>query len=209
MRVFVLTTGRSGSTTFQRACSHISNFSSGHESRARKPASERIEFPDNHIEADNRLSWLLGRLDDRYGNDAYYVWLKRDDRLVSESYSKRWGRMYYIMEGYCYSILQFPIYSEKTRLQLASDYVGTVNANIKLFLKDKKNSMVFHLESAEHDFRRFWNWIGAEGDIDRALAEWEVAYNATEIKEQQNVFRKGAKKMVRLLRYFPVFFKAV
>ena len=34
MRVFVLCTGRSGSTTFVRACQHIDNYTASHESTA-------------------------------------------------------------------------------------------------------------------------------------------------------------------------------
>jgi len=33
MNVFVLNTGRCGSTTFSKACQHVSNFTSQHESR--------------------------------------------------------------------------------------------------------------------------------------------------------------------------------
>jgi hypothetical protein len=39
--------------------------------------------------------------------------------------------------------------------------------------------MNFQLENAQDDFRMFWQWIGAEGDLDRALAEWELRHNAS------------------------------
>lgn len=172
---------------------------------AAKLASERIEFPDNHIEADNRLSWLLGRLDMRYGDEAYYVWLKRDDRQVSESYSKRWGGGHLIMEGYCRSVLQFPESSNINRVEVASDYVGTVDANIQLFLKDKTNGMIFRLENARADFERFWNWIGAEGNLSKALNEWERTYNATASEKRSNLFQRGTRKVVRILRKLPLF----
>lgn len=56
MNVFVLNSGRCGSTTFIAACRHITNYSSGHESRATLIGEERLAYPTQHIEADNRLS---------------------------------------------------------------------------------------------------------------------------------------------------------
>jgi hypothetical protein len=58
VNVFVLGRGRCGSTTFIRAYKHISNFTSGHETRARLLGEARLNYPDHHIEADNRLSWM-------------------------------------------------------------------------------------------------------------------------------------------------------
>ena len=87
MNVFVLSTGRCGSTTFIKACSHITNYSSAHESLSTRTGKQRLNYPENHIEADNRLSWLLGRLDNTYGDDAFYVHLNRniEDTIASSN----------------------------------------------------------------------------------------------------------------------------
>jgi hypothetical protein len=73
MGVFVLCTGRSGSLTYIRACSHITNYTAGHETGSRKLGDDRFSYPDNHIEADNRLSWFPGTLEELYGNNAFQV----------------------------------------------------------------------------------------------------------------------------------------
>ena len=73
MRVFVLSPQRCGSVTFSAACSHIKNFTSGHETREKL----EVQYPDNHIEVDNRLAFFLGRIEKNYGDNAYYVFLKR------------------------------------------------------------------------------------------------------------------------------------
>src|SRR6478752_4229315 len=91
MNIFVLCTGRCGSTTFIKACSHISNFTSAHESRAHLIGEDRLDYPTNHIEADNRLSWLLGRLGRKYGRDAVYVHLKRNMRDTAHSFANGGG----------------------------------------------------------------------------------------------------------------------
>jgi hypothetical protein len=89
--VFVLGTGRCGSTTMIRACQHMTNFSTGPQSRWELLFDDRLAYPQNHIEADNRLSWLLGRLHDRFGTQAYYVHLVRDREATAESFSKRFA----------------------------------------------------------------------------------------------------------------------
>ena len=50
--VFVLCTGRCGSTSFERACRHATNWTSGHETRSHLLGADRLAYPDRHIEAD-------------------------------------------------------------------------------------------------------------------------------------------------------------
>jgi hypothetical protein len=176
MNVFVLNSGRCGSTSFIRACSHMANFTSAHESRSLLTGSARLAYPDGHIEADNRLSWLLGRLDRRYGDAAFYVHLQREPQAGIASFVRRRG--FGIMQAYRQGILMGaePGVSDET---LAADYLHSVEANIRLFLRDKTRQMDFHLERAGEDFVRFWQNIGAEGDLQAALGEWRIRHNAS------------------------------
>ena len=175
MNVFVLNTGRCGSTTFIKACQHIRNYSAGHETRADQIGESRLLYPDNHIEADNRLSWVLGRLDKAYGDQAFYVHLSRDKDAVAGSFSRRTD--FGIMKAYAEGILLGE--NEYPALDLANDYIDTVESNISLFLKDKSRTMTFDLANAKQDFKKFWETIGAEGDLDKALQEWDTNYNAS------------------------------
>jgi ferritin-like protein len=52
--------------TFIRACRHITNYTAGHETRSTLLGEDRIAYPRQHIEADNRLSWMLGKLGKKY-----------------------------------------------------------------------------------------------------------------------------------------------
>lgn len=179
MNIFILNTGRCGSTTFIKACQHISNYSAGHESRSDRLGSERLAYPDNHIEADNRLAWLLGRLDEKYGDDALYVHLSREREATAASFARRgdFGIMKAYREGILLSLAETP--PDYPDDALAHDYIETVEANIALFLKDKRNTLPFHLETAQEDFKIFWERIGAEGDRQAALAEWQQRHNAS------------------------------
>ena len=64
-------------------------------------------------------------------------------------------------------------------MDVCLDYCDTVNSNIEMFLKDKTKKMELYIENASQGFRTFWERIGAEGDIDAALSEFDIAYNAS------------------------------
>lgn len=176
MNVFILNTGRCGSSTFIQACKHITNYSSGHESRSTLLGSQRLNYSTYHIEADNRLSWILGRLERKFADDALYVHLTRDKQQTIDSFSKRAD--FGIMQAYKQGILLGGENAQSSQ-QIAEDYIETVEANIQFFLKDKSNKMNFSLDNAKHDFEVFWKLISAEGDLQAALSEWDISYNAS------------------------------
>lgn len=177
--VFVLCTGRCGSSTFIKAAEHISNYSAGHETRTHFLGNSRFAYPVGHIEADNRLSWFLGRLDAHFGDSAYYVYLQRDLLATALSFLNRHDRG--ILFAYRTEILMRAsnaLESNSDFLPLCIDYCQTVTANINAFLSNKTNVLSFRLESAEHDWARFWEWIEAEGDYPASIESWSVRYNA-------------------------------
>lgn len=177
MNVFVLCTGRCGSTTFIRACEHIGNYTALHESRTGLLGDDRLAYAGHHIEADNRLTWLLGRLDRAYGNEAFYVHLQRNERAVAASFVKRMGRG--IMRAYGRSGVLMQLPEEADPMAVALDYCRTVTTNIEIFLRDKPCRMAFRLETAHLDFPDFCNHIGADVDMSAALAEFDIRHNAS------------------------------
>jgi hypothetical protein len=196
LNVFVLNTGRCGSTTFTKACSHITNFSSTHESRCSLLGKDRFAYPANHIEVDNRLTWHLGRLDRHFGDNAIYVHLKRNREETATSFVRRYS--FGIMHAYRKYILEIRSPSDAPPMSVALDYCDTADANIELFLKDKTRTMDFSLENATRDFRRFWEFIGAQGDLDAALMEFEVPWNMTQAIKRPLLFRIR-RKLKRIL----------
>jgi outer membrane murein-binding lipoprotein Lpp len=180
--VFVLCTGRCGSVTFANACGHLSNFTAGHESNSRLVGPERLRYPSRHIEVDNRLAWYLGRLGATY-DDArtLYVHLRRDPEEVAHSHLVRWESTFkasmirafahgIVMEGHDWPLEQ--------RMDVCRDYVATVNANIEEFLRGR-DALTVDLETAKPDFARALDRIGAEGDLEAAVGEWDVRHNVT------------------------------
>jgi len=175
--VFVLCTGRCGSTTFAKAAGHIKNFTAAHESRSNLIGAKRFGYPERHIEVDNRLSWLLGRLDQVYGDSALYVHLKRDEMAVAQSFTKRYGGG--IIKAYRGGGIIMGLSEDADPLQVSLDYCRTVTENIALFLRDKSHKMEFNLENYEHDFPEFWERVGASGKLPKALSEFSVKHNAS------------------------------
>ncbi|MFN3524975.1 MAG: hypothetical protein ACK4YU_02700 [Paracoccus sp. (in: a-proteobacteria)] len=177
--IFVLCTGRCGSTTFTRASAHMSNYTAGHETRTHLTGAARFAYPLRHIEADNRLSWLLGRLDRSYGQNALYVHLRRDPEEVARSFERRADKG--IMLAYRTDILQRAASRNRQTpmIEFCRDYVETVTTNLQDFLADKPHQMNVWLETGKADFAYFWDQIGAEGDMEAALAEWDSRHNAS------------------------------
>ena len=174
MNVFVLTTGRSGSLTFAEACGHITNYTSGHETRVGLVGPARLAYPDRHIEIDNRLAWFTGRLEAAFGNDAFYVHLRRDDEATASSHVKRWNKP--AVRSYRNGIL-WDVDPDIDRMALARDLNHTINSNIEFFLRDKTRTMQIDIETATERFPAFWEAIGAAGDLAASMAEFEVRHH--------------------------------
>lgn len=177
MNVFVLCTGRCGSKSFARACRHIKNYTVGFESRARYPGDERLAYPPNHIEVDNRLSWFLGRLGKKYGDDAFYVHLWRNPEEVARSYIRRYRQG--IMKAYRGKGILLDVDPGTDPMTIALDYCNTVNSNIELFLTYKTRRMKFNIQYPEFYFPNFCTLIHADVNIPRALKTFNKRYNAS------------------------------
>lgn len=190
--VFVLCAGRCGSVSFAKACSHFTNYTSGHETRHGKFNEERVNFANGHIEVDNRLAWFLGRLQETYGEDAFYVHLIRDQRQVAASYDRRWHHRGSLIQGFDQAILRNTLPHDDTGLEL----VRTIDENIRCFLRDKPHVMTIDIDQIEHQFPVFAQRVGAHGEIQNALAEFSQRHNTTAPNNEQK--SKHSLPIVRL-----------
>lgn len=199
MNVFVLNVGRCGSSTFAEACSHITNYTSGHETKSGK-IENRIEYPDNHIEVDNQLTFMLGRLDEEYGKEAAYVHLKRDLHDTAKSWVKKENK--YRRKGRLWFYGNQVILGEDgyDQMKIAKHYCRTVNKNIKSFLKNKKIKVTIEIENAESKAREFFEIIDAEGNIGKFKKELTKKHNRIEkvgsIERLKNKMYKKLEKWV-------------
>ncbi|SHI98878.1 hypothetical protein SAMN04488096_106223 [Mesonia phycicola] len=186
MRIFVLSTGRCGSFSFVEACKYITNYTCGHETQSQKLGQERFNYPDNHIEADNRLSWHLGELEKNFPKQVFYVHLVRNRDKTASSYNKRFFKKKSMVDAYAGGIKMTPpeTLSKEEQLQLCYDYVDTVTANIHSFLKHQPQHITIRLENIKEDFENFWNAINAEGDLTSALNSFNKRHNTAKEHEK-------------------------
>jgi hypothetical protein len=181
--VFVLGPGRCGTVTFARACEHIGGFTSGHETRARQIGEARFDYPDDHIEVDNRLSWFLGGLARRFDDDStLYVHLTRERSAVVESFERRWDSAFRasIIRAFGHGIVSRSAdWSVDERRAVCGFYVDTVNQNVAEFVAGRR-SIALQLELLDEQFVPFAERIGGLVDADAALAELRVRHNSSD-----------------------------
>ncbi len=169
MNVFVLCTGRCGSLTFARARRFIENYTSAHGSDPQM----RLDYPDDHIEVDNRLPWLLGRLDEAYP-DAYFVHLLRNLEDTVRSFVERGSnRRTSPLHGFMFALKQGKADSPKAT---AEELVDTINANIRHYLQ-RRPHVTIQIEDPQAGFTRMWREIGGVGDRSAALAALTECHN--------------------------------
>jgi len=169
MRVFVLGTGRCGTVTFSKACNKIRNFSCSHES---KTTSQRqvfgcLEYPDNHIEIDPRLSYHYPLIIKKYP-EAIIFHLKRGRDKCIRSLSKRSSLKYYSTFHYGW----FDGNYEKA----AELYYDNTTMMLEKFI-DKERTLL--LENIQEDFLRFCKIIEADCDYKKTGDILEKKYNKT------------------------------
>jgi len=194
--IFILSSGRTASTTFTKACSYISNYSSAHESRVGCSSSCRVDFPENHIEIDNRLTWFLSQLNCKYQDDAYYVHLIRDKEAIAKSYLERWHLNESIVKAYGHGVLMKPNIHVKDRFSICLDYVDYVEDTITNFLRDKSKVMTVNVFELKDKFPEFYHWIGAEGDLESCCNQFDHYSN----KNKTNVIKKTIKNIINIIK---------
>jgi phosphopantetheinyl transferase (holo-ACP synthase) len=181
MNVFILCSGRTASTALSAACQHITNFTSAHESRVNILSKIKLDYPDQHIEIDNRLIWFSELLDEKFGKSAKYIHLTRDKHKVAASYAERWQLTESIVKAYGHGILMKPKIAKSDRLQVCLDYVEFVEKKIELFLKDKPESPKISVENLSDDFVKLWGFVGAQGNLEFALSEFDKRHNTNKL----------------------------
>lgn len=178
MNVFVVGTGRCGTVTFTKACEHITNYTAAHEHRKGMALLDFVYGP-NHIAVDPHLSWVLALLLEAHP-DAFYVHLTRDRDAAAYSFYRRGRSHTRGIAPIMSSALQtncFQMEDPEFR-QVCGAFHDIVNAAIRNQLRGHR-SMTVHIERPKPQFREFWTQIGAEGDLEAALAEFDVRHNAS------------------------------
>ena len=186
MRIFVTGTGRCGTVTFSKACAHISNFTSGHETHTNKRRGGRLggdvanwDYPDNHIEISSQLVIAIPILKKKYP-DARWIHLVREDRDACARSLCGWSDMAAFAKYWFLNAQPDP-------LATAYAIYDTVRGMAEAMLPD---AFIFRLEQAASDWPACWEFMHAAGDRRAAAAEFQTRYNAT-IRREDGILTKG------------------
>lgn len=200
--VFVIGSGRCGTSTFAKACEHIENWSVAHESKAQSWGYDRLDYPHGHIECDCRLSWRMGSLVSRFP-DAFYVHLVRDQLETAKSWSHRANRT--MMRYWWRCVLLHwhdPRMPEEHSIPVAMDMVRTANDNVAHAIRNARHVVVW-IETPRSGFEEMWRAIGAKGDLDAALDTLKRKHNcsmASKATRDALIETRKARRQLRIKR---------
>ena len=166
MRVFVTGTGRCGTQTFSKACKHISNFTSGHETRTKVAV---LNYPDDHIEVDPHLLWRMRDVIKKYP-DAKWVFVHRDAAKTMASMARRpsmsiWGHFAFMNRGISPEAAARSIYSS--------------TMDIMSYYRDELKPLEVYTPVTDSKWAEFVAYIGAVGNMGAAKAELKRKHNAS------------------------------
>lgn len=169
MRVFIVSTGRCGSTTFSHACKHIDGFTSAHETN-NTDTNILFDYPDDHIESDPRLFWKLPQVIEKYPN-AFWVHLIRDKETCVPSLARRRSLEWFAKFQAVHKILD--------STQMAERYYDFTNSMIKSFLTVTNTAyMTMQCPPTEVEWQIFLQKINKVEYFDTTYPEWSIKYNS-------------------------------
>lgn len=161
MNVFILSPGRTATVSIAEALKSIDSYTSSHESRVKYLGDDRVDYPINHFECDNRLVWFLPRLTEKYGKNSVLVKINRERHSVAKSYNKRWGGVR-IMKAYSQGILMRKL--DENNINVCKDYVDNSYEHIEYFAKDWQYYLEIDLENKEEGINKLFDIIGCSGE---------------------------------------------
>jgi hypothetical protein len=166
MNVFLLSPGRTGTKTLAEAFGHLEGLTSAHESRTEYLGEARIDYPDNHVECDNRLTWFMQRLTKKYGKTGILVIVKRDVEKIASSYHKRWHKIY-VMKAYSQGILMRDL--KDNNLEVCRDYVDYVYETLEYFAPQWKTVVYVDIDSPGVGVKKLLDFMTRSEDYDTIL----------------------------------------
>lgn len=199
MNVFFISPGRTATTTISEAFSHVPGFTSSHESLVQELGEYRVDYPENHFECDNRLTWFLPRLTEKYGDsvDSLLVIVKRHRSQIAASYDQRWDKIN-IMKSYSQGILLRPL--SANNIQVCEDYVDNVYEQLEFAVPRWKNVITMDLSMPEPAIRQVCAFVGSADVADQVLSYFQSTrsnQNNSGFLKRASVFKFNFENLLR------------
>lgn len=189
--VFILSPGRTGTTSFARILSCIPKFTSGHETRVKFLGDSRIDYPSNHIEADNRLVFFLPKLTKRYAANSLLIILYRPNEEIADSYSKRWYKTN-LMKAYAQGILLRSF--RENDIAVSNDMVSNTYETIEYFANDWKHVVRIDLHDPSKGLKEFCLHMNLSDEFCKHFKE-QLDH------KRENINRKDLRHRLSIIKY--------
>lgn len=189
-RIFVLSPGRTATVAISRFFHYAEGWTSSHESRTGSLARDRFPYPDRHVEADNRLAWMLGHLYHHHGDaTSLIVIVERDIPEIGRSYARR----YLTPDGLARAWSDGIIRSGRRDEDTAADMAETVYANLALCHVLFPRVMVVQQSDLGPGLEAVWRTAAMTGDLAEAQATL-----GHKVNESRNSLPRNAWRLLRI-----------
>ena len=176
MRVFVVGTGRCGTSTFYHACRHIHNYEAYHEPNSGQVDS--FETEDQVINVSSQFVVRIPELLKKYPESKWIHLIRNRDQCV-ESLAKCCPVE---MDGY---VRQWCQIFQCNLTRASQFYYDSINSMIELMLRNQ-SCLTMNLPIRRPAWMTFWSFVGAQGDFESSLREWESCYNSRDHRGVDN-----------------------
>jgi hypothetical protein len=180
MRIFVVGTGRNGSSTFYHAASHATNFQVNHETwRSKSPSNScYVDVRDkkrDQIEISSSVPFFIVQIMRKYPESKFIHLVRRRtkcrDSLVEHHTSR--------MRAWAWN--WFSDREPKMKNVAGAYYDATAESLHSLLPRDQ--TLTLPLEEAKTRWAAVWEFMDCEPGVDSpefaaSLAEWDRRYNA-------------------------------
>lgn len=176
--IFIISPGRTATYAMSKAFSNVSDYTCAHESRVGFFNDQRINYPDNHIELDNRLSFYLPQLTRKYSKkNSLLVIVNRDRNSIAKSYNKRWRKIN-IMKAFSQGIHMNDLQSNNIDVCLA--YVNYIYETIDYFKPQWDNVLEIEFSDLNFGIEQILKKINKINDLENVLEEMKNKSNLNE-----------------------------
>ena len=187
MQIFVVGTGRCGTSTFYNACQHVTNYTCRHEICYLHLIKQQLI---NAIEVNGGLTFFIPQLRRQYQR-AKWVHMIRDREACIKSLAEQAGQS---VRYWANVWLQWE--SSDAELPVAAGlFYDSVN---DLIVSQLPEVFTFRLESAyEQDWPEFWDWAKCKGRFESSRVVWRRHYNSGEFRGRDNSTSPSRALIVR------------
>ena len=185
MNVFFISPGRTATTALAHAFQCVENYTSLHESRVQLLGEQRLAFPENHFEFDNRLIFFLADLTQKYAPaNGILVIVNRDHEMIAKSYNKRWAKIN-IMKAWSQGIHLRGL--AQNNYEVALDFVKYCYRQLDYFRGEWEQVIEINIDSPYSGVNKLLTLLGHEEHIDdvcRYLSEHRHNLNQSQLRNK-------------------------